>query len=230
MLSVIIPTYNEAENIPALLARLAAIRAGMSEPLEVLIVDDGSPDGTAEVAAPLLRRTQLGRVIERRGERGLAGAVREGWRQAHGDVLAVMDADLSHPPELLPQLLSALRAGADIAVASRYVPGGEVPGWPRHRRWLSRAGNGMAQPLTGVRDSLSGYFACHVALARSLPSSTGGGFTMRLELLTRAGGQRVREVPYVFGDRRAGRSKLGLHPMGAYVTQLARLYARRVWR
>lgn len=226
MLSVIIPTYNEGPNVRGLLDRLAAVRDRFAEPMEVLIVDDGSPDGTAAVAARQLETTHLGRVISRRGARDLAAAVAEGVRHARGELIGVMDADLSHPPELLPQLVRAVREGCDLAIASRYVPGGGTDGWPPHRRWLSRTANALARPLAGVRDATSGFFVCQAAVLQGLGERL-SGFKILLEVLASGRAPRVREVPYVFVDRRRGASKLGARPIGAYLAQLTRLYAQR---
>ncbi|MBI4343600.1 MAG: glycosyltransferase [Candidatus Omnitrophica bacterium] len=226
MVSVIIPTYNERPNVEPLLARLATVRKILREPLEVLIVDDASPDGTAELAEGLLQQRALGRVVKRQGRRDLAGAVLDGVRHAQGDLIGVMDADLSHPPELLPVLAGAVHDGCDLAIASRYVKGGGVEGWAWHRRWLSRMANVLAQPLTRVRDASSGYFVCQRRVIESGALRL-SGFKILLELLASGRISRVTEVPYVFVDRRAGASKLSTRPMWAYLSQLARLCAAR---
>ena len=228
MLSVIIPTYNEAENIPALLTRLEAVRSQLQEPFEVLIIDGGSLDATAPVARRLLAESGLGQLIALTGPADLARAVCEGMRQAQGDVWVVMDADLSHPPELIPVLAQAVRDGCEVAVASRYVAGGGIAGWPWHRRWLSWLGNVVARPLTTVRDATSGYFACRADVVRAL-SWNPTGFKILIELFVAARVTRVREVPYVFQDRRFGSSKLGARVCGRYLTRLLCLYAAR-WK
>jgi dolichol-phosphate mannosyltransferase len=226
MISIIVPTYRERQALDALLPRLVAVHRTLPESAEVLIVDDASDDGTAELADEILGRERMGRAIRRTGPRDLCAAIIEGSRQAHGDVLAVMDADLSHPPELLPTLLAAVRAGSDIAVASRYVPGGRVEGWPWRRRLLSRTGVLLARPLTRVSDPTSGYFACRAPLLQSL-TPTPGGFKVLLELLAHAPRSVVREVPYVFQDRRAGSSKLSPTVGWRYLLQVGRLYRLR---
>ena len=227
MLSVVIPTYNENRSIGKLLERIAAVREDIPGGLELLVVDDRSTDGTADLAERLLRQYGLGRVIRRTGPRDLAQSVMEGVRQAGGELIGVMDADFSHPPELLPELVRAVRTGAEAAVASRYVPGGRIGRWPWHRRWLSRIGNLMVQPLTGVADATSGYFVCHARLLRSLARPP-RGFKILLELLVCGQVQRVREVPYTFTDRLRGSSKLGSRALWRYVTQVAWLYADRL--
>ena len=228
MLSVIIPTYNEWGNIEPLIGRLDAVKRQLEEPLEVLIVDDASPDGTAKLAGQLLSISGLGRVIQRTGQRDVSLAVGEGLRNAQGELVGVMDADLSHPPELLPALVQAVRNGCDLAIASRYVHGGGVEGWSWRRRWLSRLGNLIAHPLVRVHDATSGYFVCHAKAMRELAWQA-CGFKVLLELLVKGQAHRVQEIPYVFSDRRAECSNLGPRVVWSYGTQLARLYGYRLW-
>jgi dolichol-phosphate mannosyltransferase len=153
----------------------------------------------------------------------LAPSVLIGVEQASGDLIGVMDADLSHPPELLPALVKAVRSGAQVAVASRYIPGGRIVNWPWTRRFLSWAGNVVARPLVQVADATSGYFVCPAELVRALPRCP-QGFKILLELLVRNRVRTAQEVPYVFVDRRSGRSKLRLKTLGRYALQLAALY------
>ena len=227
MLSVIIPTYRERQNLEPLLSRLHAVRTSLSEPLEVLIVDGGSDDGTAAHARTLLSPLALGRVIERDGRADLAQAVLHGVREARGDLIGVMDADLSHPPELLAALVRAVRSGSEVAIASRYVRGGRAVGWPWSRRILSRAGNLLARPLVPVRDATSGYFVADAALLRSLTHQA-RGFKVLLEFLVQARVQRIQEVPYEFIERAHGTSKLSPRVLWLYLRQLGRLYRGRL--
>lgn len=229
MVSVVIPTHRERENLEPLLTRLSQVAPALGEPLEVLIVDNQSDDGTAEAARTQVGRLVPGRVIECGQPLELAQAVVLGIQEAKGDVIGVMDADLSHPPECLPELVRRVRAGAQVAVASRYVPGGRIERWPWHRRLLSRIGNLMAQPLAGVADATSGYFVCQAALFHSLTRPP-RGFKILLELLVRGEVQRVQEVPYTFTDRIRGSSKLGGRALWQYARQLAALYGYRVRR
>ncbi len=225
--SVVIPTFNEAGNIETLLRRLfhalemAAMRG------EAIVVDDRSPDGTADVAEETLGGR--GRVLRRQGPRGLAFAVEDGFAEARSEVICVMDADLSHPPESVPALVKAVEDGADLAVGSRYVAGGGIAGWPRTRRLLSRAACLMARPLTPIRDSTSGFFCLRRPVIEGLDLHT-GGFKIGLELFVRGNIKRVREIPFTFTDRQAGRSKLGRSVMLQYLLQLARLSAHRFGR
>lgn len=223
LVSLLVPTYNEAANIGALASATRAALAGLEA--EMLVLDDASPDGTADAAD----RAEPGfcRAVRRTGPRGLSHAVIEGFAVAKGDFLVVMDADLSHPPELLPRLLAPLRAGdADLAVASRYVPGGSTPGWPLRRRVTSRVACWLARPFTPVKDATSGYFACRREVVQGVDFDA-RGFKIGLEVFVKGRWKRVVEVPYAFQDRRAGESKLGARVMFHYLEQLAALVPRR---
>ncbi|APZ41892.1 glycosyltransferase family 39 protein [Acidihalobacter ferrooxydans] len=229
MLSVIVPTFNERDNAPELIRRVLAAFASLDEPAELLIVDDDSPDGTAAAmrqAAAEHAATDCVRVIVRKRDKGLAKAVAAGFEQARGDVLAVMDADLSHPPELLPDLLAAIHAGADVAVGSRYVAGGGTAGWPLLRRIVSRGAGLLARPLSPVKDITSGFFALRRDCLDDL-HYVPRGYKIGLELFARLPGRRVVEVPFTFHDRTRGASKLGGAIMLAYLVQLAGLYRAR---
>jgi dolichol-phosphate mannosyltransferase len=223
----VIPTRNEAANLPELLPRLLRAMDAASLAGEVVVADDASPDGTAGLAASLLGARGI--VLRRTRDPGLAPAVIEGFMAARAGLLCVMDADLSHPPELVPELVRALRAGADLAVASRYVPGGGVEGWPRRRRWMSLAACRMAGPLTPVRDATSGFFAFRRPVIEGVPLSA-RGFKIGLEVFVKGRHARWVEVPYVFRDRRAGESKLGSRVALQYLLHLARLAAWKLAR
>jgi dolichol-phosphate mannosyltransferase len=226
MVSLIIPTYNEQANVVPLLERVGAIRPTLGEPLEVLVVDGASTDATVALAGHTLERLGLGRVVTLKGRCDLAMAVIEGVQQAGGDVLGVMDADLSHPPELLPALVQAVREGSEIAIASRYVASGGVRDWPWSRRWLSRLGNALARPLVPVHDATSGYFVCQTKLFHRSDIRP-SGFKILLELLVQARPTSIREIPYLFVDRASGTSKLTFPTLWCYLKQLVRLYGTR---
>jgi dolichol-phosphate mannosyltransferase len=159
-LSIIVPTYNEAENIGELIERIETSLKGLD--FEVIVVDDSSPDGTAEIAEELGRAYRNVKVIKRPRKMGLASAALEGMREAKYRLIAVMDADLQHPPELLPKLLERAKEGYDIVIASRYVEGGGVEGWSFWRRLISRGATLLAHTLLpktrGVKDPMSGFF------------------------------------------------------------------------
>lgn len=220
--SIIVPTYNERENLPVLAERVfAAVSAQNSE---LLIVDDSSPDGTAEVAEQLAARWPI-RTIRRTNERGLSTAVIRGLHEARLELCVVMDADLSHPPEMIPALLAAMNdPSVEMAIGSRFVKGGAVDlDWPLHRRVISWCGRQLARPMTPVRDMVAGFFCVRrsrVELARLDPI----GYKIALELIVRQRWRKVVEIPIRFSDRVAGVTKLNGAEQLRYLRHLARLY------
>ena len=212
---VVLPTYQEAENIAEVLRRLRAAAPAA----DVLVVDDSSPDGTAAMAKAI--GAELGHidVLVRPAKSGLGSAYRAGFGEgmARGyDVLVEMDSDLSHDPARLPALLRAVEAGADLAVGSRYVPGGLIPNWPVHRRFLSRAGNRYAALVLGlsVRDATSGFRAYRADALRRIDlssvSADGYGFQIEMAYRVASSGGRIVELPIEFVDRERGTSKMSL--------------------
>jgi dolichol-phosphate mannosyltransferase len=226
--SVIVPTINEAENLPKLLRRIRKALGGVS--YEVIIVDDDSDDGTPIVCQQLARRHPLRLVLRHGAEDGLSGAVLHGMALARGEQLVVMDADLQHPPEAIPYLLSPLKNGeADFVLGSRYVAGGTTAAehWTLPRRLNSWAATLLARPFAGrrVRDPMSGFFALHreayrAATRRLMPI----GYKIALELICKCGVKRIVEVPIHFAARAAGESKLDVREQWRYVRHLGRLY------
>ena len=206
MISLVIPTLNELENIEPLLSRILRCEPA---PDEIIFVDDGSTDGTRERIHSFVASTPV-RLIERDTPRlGLSGAVIAGARAAQGDLLVVMDADLSHPPERMADLLRPISAGvADMVIGSRYVRGASTPDWPFWRKILSRVAAALAYPLTGVHDSMCGFFAVRRTLLLELtPAAT--GFKIAFEAIVHGGRKlRVVEIPIVFRDRALGNSKM----------------------
>ncbi len=225
--SLVLPTYNERETLPALIRALAPLAGPLA--LEVIVVDDASPDGTAEVAVRLAGEGLVPlRLVRRGGKEGLASAALAGAAAASGEMIVVMDSDGSHPPETLPALVTALERGADVAVASRYA-GGRITGWPLWRRATSLAATAAARLLfaRSVRDPLSGYFGARRGVF-TRRAYWGIGFKILLEILGRNPDLVVVEVPYAFTDRAAGRSKLSLGEVTAYLRLLRRLWGERV--
>jgi dolichol-phosphate mannosyltransferase len=223
-LTMVVPTYNEQGNLGRLLERLFTVCESHGVDLQVIVVDDSSTDGTGEVAEEWARGARV-RVIHRPEKLGLGSAVLAGFAQAGTEVVGVIDADLSHPPELIPLLWTTLHANElDMVVASRYVPNGGSRGWSLRRFVLSRLGCALAGPLTPVRDAMSGFFLLRTdrVLNFNTPET---GFKICLELLVRGRPQRVAEVGYVFVDRDAGRSKLTIREGLTFLRQLLRLYA-----
>ena len=210
---VVLPTYDEAANITEVLRRL---RLACPE-ARVLVVDDASPDGTADVVEALADEIGGVELLRRSGKSGLGSAYRDGFRRglAQGfDILVAMDSDLSHDPGVLPQLLEAIEQGADLAIGSRYVPGGSIPNWSWHRRLLSKWGNryaGVALGM-GVADATSGYRAFRAtAIAKidfQMVRAEGYGFQIEMAYRMLAVGGTVRELPISFVDRARGKSKM----------------------
>jgi dolichol-phosphate mannosyltransferase len=196
---------------------------------EILIVDDDSPDDT-EPACKELALSYPVRLVIRKGERGLAGAVLHGLRLADSPVLVVMDADLSHPPESIPALVDSIRSGAaDFAIGSRYVAGGSTSrDWGLLRRLNSRVATLLARPLTSAADPLAGFFALRRATFDGSAALDPVGFKIGLELLVKCACRRVKEVPIAFHERQHGRSKLSVREQLAFLRHLARLYAYRM--
>lgn len=224
MVSVILATYNEAENIVPL---IAAVRAAVPGPVEVIVVDDDSPDGTWRLAEEVAKTTPDVRVVRRVGERGLTSAIREGIRVATGDTLVWMDCDFSHPPAEIPRLLAELDGGADVAVASRYVPGGADRRDEALHRVLSRTINGLAQRLLDPRfhDYTSGFIAVRRrVLAVTRLEGDYGEYFMSLVFQAMKKGFVVRETPLVNYSRQAGRSKTATNPLGFAVRGRKYLY------
>ncbi|NYI04268.1 polyprenol monophosphomannose synthase [Allostreptomyces psammosilenae] len=210
---VIIPTYNEAENIGPVVER---IRAAVPE-AHVLVADDNSPDGTGEVADRLAAADGAVHVLHREGKEGLGAAYLAGFRwgiEGGYDVLVEMDADGSHQPEELPRLLHALASGADLALGSRWVPGGRIVNWPKSRELLSRGGSTYSRVMLGVplRDVTGGYraFRKETLLGLGMDDVASQGYCFQVDLAWRAvrAGFKVVEVPITFVERAAGDSKM----------------------
>lgn len=226
LLSVIIPTYKEVENIPLIVARLDSVRAQMDLELEVLFMDDDSRDGSAERVQAL--NLDWVRLVTRTTNRGLSHAVLEGLSMAKGDVLAVMDCDLSHPPEALPSMLQALSEGADFAIGSRFVDGGTTDDNWGVFRWLnSRVATLLAFPLTRIKDPMSGFFMLRRETFASRQNYNPIGYKIGLELLVKCDCRLPAEIPIHFTDRQLGESKLSLREQLRYLQHIRRLYIHR---
>jgi hypothetical protein len=222
--TVIVPTLNEAGNIQPLIQRLAAAFAGRDD-WEVLFVDDDSSDGTGTEIRRAETRHPV-RLIVREGEKGLASAVLRGIDSTDAPVVVVMDADLSHPPEVAPKLADAVAAGAEVAIGSRYVPGGGTEGWSKVRLFLSRGAALLTRGLTSARDPGAGFFAIRRPLIAGSNLKV-EGFKILLEILAKLRPSTIVEVPIQFAPRHAGKSKVAASTAIAYLKQLFRLYAAR---
>ncbi len=222
-LSLIVPTYCESENIATLIERVHQSLSGYS--YELVVVDDNSPDGTSEIANSLSQQYPV-RVITRRNERGLASAVVEGFKQARGDILGVIDADLQHPPEVIPELLETVMSGADVVIASRYVEGGGSEGWSASRKIISKGSKLLAQALLssarGIKDPLSGFFLLRREVIDGVELSP-TGYKILLEVLVKGKAREIAEVPYIFRVRERGTSNLTSGEGIRYLKHLTRL-------
>lgn len=235
-LSLIIPTYNERENLPELLWQLTKILdRRLPEAYEIIVVDDNSRDRTWEIAAQLMAQHLQLWVMRRQAEQGLATAVVRGWQAARGQLLGVMDADFQHPPQVLEGLLDAIDQGADLALASRHVTEGGVSNWSLGRRFLSRGAQVLGLLLLPgvvgrVADPMSGYFVVRRE-AIAGPVLHPLSYKILLEVLARGRVGRIAEVGYVFRDRNAGHSKVHWRQYRDYVMHLGRLrWALLPWR
>jgi dolichol-phosphate mannosyltransferase len=225
-LSIVIPTYNERSRVGELIERTSTVFADHALAGEIIIVDDNSPDGTGAFVESLASRFPV-RVVHRPGKLGLGTAVVDGFAAARGDVLGVMDADLSHPPDVLPRMVQALNEwNADLVIASRYIPGGGTRNWPLLRRAMSRFACLLARPLTSASDATSGYFLIRRRAAEDTRIKA-GGFKICLELLVRGQVRTIVEVPYEFTDRAAGESKMNWREASGYFRQLRDLWQYR---
>jgi dolichol-phosphate mannosyltransferase len=204
--SIVVPTRNEVENIAPLVQRIVA--SGVMF-YEVVFVDAESDDGTRDAIRLAGAKYPVHLIEQDRNEPGLAAAIMAGARAATGDLLLVMDGDLSHPPERIHDLLEPVFANrADLVIGSRYVHGGSTPGWPLWRKILSRTGAALAYPLTGVHDSMGGFFAIERRRLLELAPPT-VGFKIAFEIILRGRSQlRIQEIPIAFRDRERGHSKM----------------------
>lgn len=222
-ISLIIPTLNEGGNIKILLNQIATVfkNSPEVENAEIIIVDDGSTDETTTVA----KNTPLPYPVQviKRTVRGLATAVLTGFNAAQYGILGVMDADLSHPPELIPKLLQGLK-NANLVVGSRKIPGGQVENWPWLRKLSSNFATLLTRPLRiKISDPMSGYFFIKKDVLAGKQFSP-IGYKILLELIVKCNIKNIHEVPYVFHNRSVGKSKMGFKESFNYLRHLSRLY------
>lgn len=210
---VVLPTYNEIENVDEVLRRTRRALPGAT----ILVVDDDSPDGTADRVDILARGDRDLHVLRRHGKQGLGSAYRAGFRRGLAEgygVMVEMDSDLSHDPAVLPDLVAAIESGADLAIGSRYVPGGSVPGWPLLRRLISRTGCGYARMMlrVPVADATSGFRAYRASALEAIDldhvRADGYGFQVEMAYRVHTMGGTIAEIPIEFRDRTLGSSKM----------------------
>ncbi len=223
-LSIIVPTYMERGNIAELIDRIESSLEPL--PFELIVVDDASPDGTAECAEDLNERYGNITVIRREGKLGLSSAVLAGFQRANAEVLSVMDADLQHPPELLPELYRKVSEGHDLVVASRYVEGGGAEGLSLGRRIMSKGATALSHLLLAetrkVGDAVSGFFMFKREVMEDAELRP-VGYKILLEILVRCRYGSVVEVPYTFKPRRSGKSSFSLREIWNYLVHVWRL-------
>jgi dolichol-phosphate mannosyltransferase len=220
MISIILPTYNEAKNILKLMEDL---RFNLKDrKYEIIVVDDNSQDNTAKVVLGMKKRFPV-KVIMRGSKLGLSSAVIAGINSAKGDMICVMDADLSHPASLIPKLIRAVESGSDLVIGSRLVKDGGVENWPFHRKLISWFATLLAMPLTRVKDPMSGFFLFKKEIlvnAKLNPLS----YKILLEILVKGKQKKVKEIPYMFRNREMGKSKIGFRVYFDYLRHIFRLY------
>lgn len=228
-LSIVIPTYNESKNIVKILDSLrTALTREMNA--EIIVVDDNSPDGTSKTVEEYAKNSKNHgysiQIIRRETKRGLSSAIVTGIEHAKGDAVVVMDSDLSHPPQTIPQMVEELQnSDCDIVVASRYVKGGSVSGWPFKRKLISKGVTKIAQHGLGIKikDPMSGFFAFKRHIVNNIKFDA-IGYKILLEILVKARGAKVKEIPYNFIDRTTGSSKMDFSVCVNYLQSVWRLY------
>ena len=220
-LSVIIPTFNEEENIAAIIGAVNEVFRQSGIRGEVLVVDDSSKDRTIGIVEEIAGQNGNVRLIVRKDDHGLSQSVVEGFGKARSDILQVIDADFSHPPELIPRFYEAVRDGADIAIGSRYMKGGDIEQWPLKRRVISLGATAFGRMLfPEVTDPVSGFFAVRREVVAGAPLAP-RGYKILMEVLGRGRWHSFVEIPFVFKDREEGTSKLRLDTMMDYLRQCA---------
>ena len=228
--SIIIPTYNESENIIQVLKSIGDYLP-KDIATEAIVVDDNSPDGTGKVVEDYINDTQTKvgysvDVIHRKTKSGLSTAILDGIQHSSGETVVVMDSDFSHPPKIIPRLIEEIKISKyDIVIASRYTPGGKVSGWSAKRKLISKTAKGIAKVGLGINESdpMSGFFAFRRKILEGIKLDA-IGYKMLLEILVKTKGAKVKEIPYTFTNRVYGYSKLDTSTMLDYVRSVWRLY------
>jgi dolichol-phosphate mannosyltransferase len=227
-LTVVIPTYNEAKNITILVERTFKVFHECNLDAELIIVDDDSPDRTWEVAQQLKSTYCNLEVLRRFDKRGLSSAVLDGIQLARGNIIGVMDADLSHPPEKIPELVKPIMSQqSDLVIGSRYVKGGDTENWPFKRKVSSKLATLTARGLTQIKDPMSGFFFLKKNVIEGVELNP-KGFKIGLEILVKGRYKNATEIPILFRDRKYGASKLSAEVISEYLSQILRLYAYKL--
>ncbi len=223
-ISIIVPTYNERESIVNFLEETITQLSLNNITADVIVVDDNSPDGTADLVENFSKNHNNVILAKRKGKMGLASACIHGFNLSEGKIIGVMDGDLSHAPKALPYLLNPLIYNfCDITVGSRYIPGGRVLNWPLRRYIISRSAGFLGSMLTTVKDVTSGFFFFKREVIENINLDP-IGFKICLEILVKGNYQTIMEVPFTFSDRVTGKSKMGMKEIFFYLQHLHRLY------
>ena len=228
LLSIIVPTYNEKKNLSELIRRIERNLAGI--PYEILIVDDSSIDGTADLARDLAGNSPI-RLLQRGNKKGLASAILDGMNQASGDTLCFMDADLSHPPEKLLEMFEAITENkADLVIGSRWARGSRLDEkWPVQRYLDSHMAGLLVRPLTSVKDSMSGFMMMKKSVVEGVLLKP-IGYKIGLEILVKGKYSKAIEIPILFLDRSEGTSKMNLRVKVQFLIHIARLYGEQLFQ
>jgi dolichol-phosphate mannosyltransferase len=229
-LALIIPTLNEAQNIRNVLNRVRSVLDPVGIDYEILVVDDDSSDGTGEIVSAIGLEDPRVRLIVRKGAKGVAGATLLGWENTDASIVGAMDADLQHPPELVPALVAEILAGHDVAIGSRYADGGSLGNWNLPRKLLSNAALWVAMPVQRkqirAKDPTAGYFLVRRECIDQIQFQR-TGFKLLLDVLVRGRIRSIKEIPYTFESRHHGASKATFKVACEYAGLLARLYWER---
>jgi dolichol-phosphate mannosyltransferase len=219
-LTVIIPTFKEEANIRKIVSEVDAILSKSSLNGEILVVDDNSPDDTIGIVNELKKTKNNLNIVVRERDHGLSQSVVDGFRQAQSDIFLVMDADLSHPPALIPTMLAEIRAGNDLVIGSRYMEGGGIKKWPLKRRIISLGATFLGRLLfPEIRDPVSGFFMVKKSVVEHAPLKP-KGYKILLEVLGKGNWKKVKEIPFEFVDRATGSSKLQGQTIIEYAEQV----------
>ena len=229
-ISIIIPTYNESENIIKILRTIGEILPKNTQ-AQAIVVDDNSPDGTGKLVEDYLKNVKkiadyTIEIIHRKAKEGLGSAILKGIQQAKGDTIVVMDSDFSHPPQIIPKLIESVKKYQyDIAVASRYIKGGEIKGWSLKRKIISKFATLIAKKGLGIdtKDPMSGFFAFKRNILKGL-NIDAIGYKILLEILVKTRNVSIKEIPYTFQDRELGSSKLSNKIIFDYCKSVWKLY------
>lgn len=226
-LSLVIPTYNERENIKRLLAKLTEEFQENEINGEIIVVDDNSPDGTGKILDSLKKKYNI-KIIHRKGKLGLSSAVLDGWKISTGQILGVMDADLSHPPEKIKEMYELLKKGkADFVIGSRYIKGGKIEGWNIHRKILSKGATLLAKVFTNVNDPMSGFFMIKKECIENKKLNP-KGFKILLELIIKADYKKIREIPITFVNRKEGKSKAEIKEIFYFLENITKYLIQKI--